>query len=57
MKRKGISLIVLIITVIIIVILASIVVLVLTNNNPVETAKEAIFKENIRNLSKEDKCR
>ena len=48
MKRKGISLIVLIITIIVVIILAAVVILTLSKNNPIESAKEAAFKEDIR---------
>ena len=48
MKRKGISLIVLIITIIVVIILAVTVILTLSKNNPIESAKEATFKEDIR---------
>ena len=48
MKRRGISLIVLIITVIVVIILAVTVILTLSKNNPIESAKEATFKEDVR---------
>ena len=47
-KKKGISLIVLIITIIIVIILAVTVILTITKNNPIESAKEAVFKEDVR---------
>ena len=47
-KSKGISLIVLIITIIVVIILAAVVILTLSKNNPIESAKEASFKEDIR---------
>ena len=47
-KKKGISLIVLIITIIVVIILAVTVILTLTKNNPIESAKEAVFKEDVR---------
>ena len=47
-KSKGISLIVLIITIIIVIILAAVVILTLSKNNPIESAKEARFKEDIK---------
>ena len=47
-KKKGISLIVLIITVIVIIVLAAVVILTMSKNNPVERAKEATFKEDVR---------
>ena len=46
--KKGISLIVLIITIIVVIILAAVVILTLSKNNPIESAKEAAFKEDIR---------
>ena len=53
MKRKGISLIVLIVTIIVIIILAAVVILTLSKNNPIESAKEARFKEDIRTFQVE----
>lgn len=47
-KKKGISLIVLIVTIIVIIILAVTVILTVTKNNPIESAKEAVFKEDVR---------
>ena len=47
-RKKGISLIVLIITIIVVIILAVTVILTLTKNNPIESAKEAVFKEDVR---------
>ena len=47
-SKKGISLIVLIITIVVIIILAAVVILTLTKNNPIESAKEAALKEDIR---------
>ena len=52
MKKKGISLIVLIVTIIVIIILAAAVILTLSKNNPVGSAKEAKFKEDIRSFKK-----
>ena len=49
-KRKGMSLIVLIITVIVIIILAAVVILTISKNNPIESAREATFKEDVRNF-------
>ena len=46
--KKGISLIVLIITIIVVIILAAVVILTLSKNNPIESAKEAAFKEDTR---------
>ena len=48
--KRGISLIVLIVTIIVIIILAAVVILTITKNNPVESAKEATFKEDVRNF-------
>ena len=48
MKKRGISLIVLIVTIIVIIILAAVVILTLSKNNPIESAKEARFKEDVR---------
>ena len=47
-KKKGISLIVLIVTIIVIIIIAAVVVLTITKNNPIESAKEAAFKDDVR---------
>ena len=47
-KKSGISLIVLIITIIVVIILAAVVILTITKNNPVESAKEATFKEDVK---------
>ena len=52
-NKKGISLIVLIITIIVVIILAAVVVLTLSKNNPIESAKEARFKEDIRTFQDE----
>ena len=52
-NRKGISLIVLIITIIVVIILAAVVILTLSKNNPIESAKEARFKEDVRNFQDE----
>ena len=49
-KRKGISLIVLIITIIVVIILATVVILTISKNNPIKSAKEATFKEDVRNF-------
>ena len=51
--KKGISLIVLIITIIVIIILAAAVILTITKNNPVSSAKEATFKEDIASIQDE----
>lgn len=47
-NKRGISLIVLIITIIVIIILAAAVILTITKNNPVSSAKESAFKEDVR---------
>ena len=47
-RKKGISLIVLIVTIIVIIILAAVVILTITKNNPVDSAKEATFKEDVK---------
>ena len=47
-QKKGISLIVLIVTIIVIIVLAAAVILTITKNNPIESAKEAVFKEDVR---------
>ena len=52
-NKKGISLIVLIVTIIVIIILAAVVVLTITKNNPIENAKEAAFKEDVRTFQDE----
>ena len=51
--KRGISLIVLIITIIVIIILAAAVILTITKNNPVSSAKEATFKEDMANIQDE----
>ena len=48
MKKRGMSLIVLIVTITVIIILAAVVILTLSKNNPIESAKEASFKEDVR---------
>ena len=53
MKRRGISLIVLIITIIVVIILAAVIILTLSKNNPIESAKEARFKEDVRTFQDE----
>ena len=49
-SKKGISLIVLIITIIVVIILAAVVILTINKNNPVESAKEATFKEDVKSF-------
>ena len=51
--KKGISLIVLIVTIIVIIILEAAVILTITKNNPVSSAKEATFKEDMANIQDE----
>ena len=51
--KKGISLIVLIATIIVIIILAAAVILTITKNNPVSSAKEATFKEDMTSIQDE----
>ena len=51
--KRGISLIVLIVTIIVIIILAAAVILTITKNNPVSSAKEATFKENVTAMQDE----
>ena len=51
--RRGISLIALIVTIIVIIILAVAVILTITKNNPVSSAKEATFKEDMSNIQDE----
>ena len=53
MKKTGISLIVLIVTIIVIIILAAVVILTLSKNNPIESSKEASFKEDVRTFQDE----
>ena len=52
-KQNGISLIVLIVTIIVVIILAAVVILTLSKNNPIESAKEASFKEDVRTFQDE----
>ena len=49
-QKRGISLIVLIVTIIVIIILAAVVILSVSKNNPVESAREATFKEDVRSF-------
>ena len=51
--KKGILLIVLIVTIIVIIILAAAVILTITKNNPVSSAKEATFKEDVTSIQDE----
>ena len=52
-RRKGISLIVLVITILVMLILSGVVIVSLSKNNPVEKAKEATFKENMKSYMSE----
>ena len=52
-RKKGISLIVLIVTIIVIIILAAAVILTISKNNPVSSAKEAKFKEDVTSIQDE----
>lgn len=52
-QRSGISLIVLIVTIIVIIILAAAVILTISKNNPVGSAREATFKEDVRSFQDE----
>ena len=52
-QKIGISLIVLIVTIIVIIILAAAVILTITKNNPVLSAKEATFKEDMVSIQDE----
>jgi hypothetical protein len=47
-KTKGISLIILVITIIVIVILTGAVILSLSNNNPINSASESVFKNDLK---------
>ena len=51
--KEGISLITLVITIIVIIILAAAVILTLNNNNPIENAKEATFKSDVKTVQSE----
>ena len=53
MKKRGVSLIVLIVTIIVIIVLAAVVILTISKNNPIESAKEAKFKEDVRTFQDE----
>ena len=53
LTHKGVSLIILIVTIIVIIILASVIILTISKNNPIESAKEAQFKEDIRTFQYE----
>ena len=51
--KRGISLIVLIVTIIVIIILAAAIILTISKNNPVSSAKEATFKEDMTSIQDE----
>lgn len=53
LTHRGISLIVLIVTIIVIIILAAAVILTISKNNPLKSAKEATFKNDVRNFQDE----
>lgn len=53
LTRKGISLIVLIITIIVIIILSAVIFITISNNNPISSAREVVFKEDISNFKME----
>ena len=53
LTHKGISLIVLIVTIIVIIILAAVIILTINQNNPLNSAKEAVFREDINNFETE----
>ena len=52
-RKQGISLIVLIVTIIVLIILATSIILTLSKNNPIESAREAKFKEDVRRFQDE----
>ena len=52
-QKSGISLIVLVITIIVIIILAVAVILSIANNNPIENAKEARIKSDLKAIEEE----
>lgn len=52
-QRRGVSLIVLIVTIIVVIILAAAVILTLSSNNPIDSAREVKFKQDIRNIQDE----
>ena len=52
-QKSGISLIVLVITIIVIIILAAAVILSIANNNPIENAKEARIKNDLKAIEEE----
>ena len=52
-EKRGISLIVLVITIIVIIILAVAVILSIANNNPIENAKEARFRNDMKVIEEE----
>ena len=52
-NKKGISLITLVITIIVVIILAGVIIFSLTEKNPMDTANEAVFKQNISTYKEE----
>ena len=52
-KRRGISLLTLVITIMVIAILSTVVILILVNNNPIENAKQSVFKNDIIAMQEE----
>ncbi|MCX8074405.1 MAG: hypothetical protein N2749_02320, partial [Clostridia bacterium] len=52
-QKKGVSLIVLVITIIVVIIIATAVILGLSQNNPIDSAKEATFKSDLKNMEEE----
>ena len=52
-NKKGISLIVLIVTIIVIIIFAAVVILTVTKNNPIKSAQEASFKQDVTSFKEE----
>ena len=53
LTRKGISLLVLIVTIVVIIILSTVIILSINNNNPINSAKEVVFREDISNFKAE----
>ncbi|MEG0522246.1 MAG: leucine-rich repeat protein, partial [Clostridia bacterium] len=53
LKKRGMSLIVLVITILVMIILAGVVIVSLSKNNPIDKAKEAIYKSDIASFKQE----
>lgn len=51
--KNGISLIMLVITIIVIIVISTAVILTLTKNNPIDSAKEASFKADVKTISEQ----